>query len=460
MLSFYNTITRSVQEFHAQEETVGLYTCGPTVYNYAHIGNLRTYVFEDVLKRVLLFNGCKVKHVMNITDVGHLTSDADTGEDKMEKGAAREGKSVWEIAAHYTTAFQNDFYALNCMDPSLWCKATDHIPEQIALVQRLEDKGFTYRAPDGIYFDTTKFQRYADFARLDMEKLKAGARISVAEGKRNPADFALWKFSPSGKKRQMEWDSPWGRGFPGWHIECSAMAMKYLGETFDIHCGGIDHIPVHHTNEIAQSEAATGKPFVRFWLHGEFLVMEKAKMAKSGDNFLTLSVLREKGYDPLDYRYMCYSAHYRSPLTFSWEALDGARNGFAGLREQVRIYREQGAAPQPSQNAQEAIERFKDHVNHDLDIPGALAVLWTSVRSSLTPGEKLAFLSKADEILGLDLLRQKTETLDQEVERMIQERENARKERKFALADQIRDNILSKGILLEDTPKGTRWRRK
>jgi len=236
--------------------------------------------------------------------------------------------------------------------------------------------------------------------------------------------------------------------------------MKYLGETFDIHCGGIDHIPVHHTNEIAQSEAATGKPLARYWLHGEFLVLEKAKMAKSGENFLTLDVLREKGYDPLDYRYMCYSAHYRSPLTFSWEALDGARNGLAGLREHVRNYFEQGSAPNCTRNATEAIERFKERVNDDLDIPGALAVVWTSLRSPLTPAEKLAFLSKADEMLGLRLLEKKTEALDQEIEQLMQAREHARKEKKFALADQIRDEILAKGILLEDTPKGTRWRRK
>ncbi len=460
MLSFYNTATRSIEEFPPQSEPVGLYTCGPTVYNYAHIGNLRTYIFEDVLKRVLVLNEFKVKHIMNVTDVGHLTSDADTGEDKMEKGAAREGKSVWEIASHYLSVFRDDFHALNCLDPDIWCKATDHISEQIALIQRLEEKGCTYRAPDGIYFDTSTFPRYPAFARLDLEKLRAGARVAVAEGKRNPADFALWKFSPADKKRQMEWDSPWGKGFPGWHVECSAMAMKYLGETLDIHCGGIDHIPVHHTNEIAQSEAATGKPFSRFWLHGEFLVMEKAKMAKSGGNFITISVLRERGYDPLDYRYMCFSAHYRSPLTFSWEALDGARNGLASLREHIRIYAEEGCKARSSEAAMDAAARFQEQANHDLNMPGALAVLWTTLRSPLTSDEKLAFLSSVDTVLGLGLFQPRTESIDQEIEKLIADREQARKDRNFALADQLRNEITKRGIILEDTPKGTRWHRK
>ena len=278
-LVVYNTLQRDKMEFtplDPQRQKVGMYTCGPTVYNYAHIGNLRTYVFEDILKRTLLYNGFAVQHVMNITDVGHLTDDADQGDDKMEKGAWREGKTVWQIAEKYTRAFQQDIADLNILGPDIWCKATDHIEQQIALVQQLEARGMTYRIDDGIYYDTTKFPAYADFAQLDIDHIRAGARIEMVSGKKNPSDFALWKFSPkTGAKRQMEWESPWGIGFPGWHIECSAMSMHYLGEQFDIHCGGIDHIPVHHTNEIAQVEAVTGQRWVYYWLHGEFLVVGK-----------------------------------------------------------------------------------------------------------------------------------------------------------------------------------------
>jgi cysteinyl-tRNA synthetase len=299
MLELYKTMDREKKLFNPiAPSTVSLYTCGPTVYNYAHIGNLRTYVFEDVLKRVLQYNGYQVNHVMNITDVGHLTDDADSGIDKMEKGAAREGKSAWDIAKFYTEAYQHDLANLNIEPPTTWCKATDHIPEQIALIQKLEHKGFTYRTPDGIYFDTAKLPDYGKLAKLDLKHLQAGTRVDIGE-KKNPTDFALWKFSDYDTKRQMEWDSPWGIGFPGWHIECSAMATKYLGQPFDIHCGGIDHIPVHHTNEIAQSEVAEGKPLANYWLHGEFLLIDNDKMAKSGENFITLQTIKDKGINPL-----------------------------------------------------------------------------------------------------------------------------------------------------------------
>ena len=272
-LKLYNTLSRRKEIFrpiHAPQ--VGLYTCGPTVYNYAHIGNLRTYIFEDILKRVLIYNGFEVRHIMNITDVGHLTGDRDMGEDKLEKGARQEGKSAWDIAEFYTRAFKQDLTRLNILEPSLWCKATDTIDDQIALIQALEKKGYTYRTSDGLYFDTVRFKDYAKLSHQDLEALQEGARVEKNPEKRNPTDFALWKFSPSGVQRQMEWESPWGIGFPGWHVECSAMSMKFLGEKLDIHCGGTDHIDVHHTNEIAQSEAATGKPFFRFWMHSAFLI--------------------------------------------------------------------------------------------------------------------------------------------------------------------------------------------
>ncbi|MEK7623556.1 MAG: cysteine--tRNA ligase, partial [Patescibacteria group bacterium] len=337
MLTLYNTLTRRKETFEPlRDKAVGLYTCGPTVYNYAHIGNLRTYIFEDILKRALVANGYDVRHVMNITDVGHLTDDADFGEDKMEKGAKREDKSAWEIAEFYTQAFKKDVQELNILPPDIWCKATDNIAEQIAMVQTLIDKGVTYETADGIYFDTTKISDYGKLARLRAQTLQPGKRVEMGE-KRNPHDFALWKFSPTGEKRQMEWEAFGRKGFPGWHIECSAMSIKYLGEQFDIHCGGIDHVPIHHTNEIAQSETATGKkPWVRYWLHGEFLNIAETKMAKSGENFITLQTIKDRGISPIAYRYFLLQTHYRKQLNFSWEALQAAETGLGNLRDQVR----------------------------------------------------------------------------------------------------------------------------
>ncbi len=467
VLVLYNTLTRTKEKFEPlRPPKVGLYSCGPTVYNYAHIGNLRSYVFADLLKRVLRYDGYKVEHVMNITDVGHLTSDADSGEDKMEKGSKREGKTVWDIAKFYTEKFQSDIHALNIEDPDIWCKATDHITEQIAQVQAIERKGFTYRTEDGIYFDTSKLEDYGKLARLKAEDLEAGARVDMGE-KRHKTDFALWKFSPKGEQRQMEWPSPWGTGFPGWHIECSAMSSKYLGEQFDIHTGGIDHIPVHHTNEIAQAETAFGrKPWVKYWLHGEFLVMDKGKMAKSGENFLTLATIEEKGYDPLDYRYLCLTAHYRQQLKFSWEALDTAKASRqrllniieeisesddtvsskergAGLRASAAAKKHAGAggdAPssltlrvsssdsetsgedphhqgnrtgseQPAPRSAKYEREFLDAVDDDLNAPQALAVLWNALRDNeLGRKEKLELVKKFDDVLGLKLTQQRFST--------------------------------------------------
>lgn len=299
----YNTLTKKKEEFiPIKKKKVGLYTCGPTVYNYAHIGNLRTYVFEDILRRTLEFNGYQVNHIENITDVGHLTDDADQGEDKMEKAAQKEKKNAWELSKFYTKAFRRDIKLLNIQEPHTWCKATDHIDEQIATIKKIINNGYTYQTTDGIYFDTSKMPTYGDFARLDIKNLQAGARIDIGE-KKNPTDFALWKFSGK-EKRQMEWDSPWGVGFPGWHIECSTMSTKYLGAPFDIHCGGIDHIPVHHTNEIAQTWAADKKKMANYWLHGEFLVIDENRMGKSQGNFITLQTLIDKRYNPLAYRYL------------------------------------------------------------------------------------------------------------------------------------------------------------
>src|SRR3990172_6122045 len=307
-LRLFDTYTRSVRDFEPLKPgEVGMYTCGPTVYDYAHIGNLRTYIFEDILRRTLEINGYRVKHVMNITDVGHLTSDADTGEDKMEKGSQRTGKSAWQFA----DVFVSDMNHLNLLAPTIWCKSTDHIQEQIDFISCIEDKGFTYKTSDGVYFDTSKLTEYGQLSRLDIDGLQAGTRIEMGE-KRHPTDFALWKFSPRDHKRQMEWESPWGMGFPGWHIECSAMSAKYLGSEFDIHCGGEDHIPVHHTNEIAQSQACFGTRLANFWMHGYFLQLETERMSKSSGAFIRLQDIMDEGDDPLAYRLFSLNAHYRS----------------------------------------------------------------------------------------------------------------------------------------------------
>src|SRR3989344_3757465 len=324
MLKLYNTLTRKKEIFKSiLDKKVGLYTCGPTVYLYQHIGNLRSYVFSDILKRVLLFNGYNVRHVVNVTDVGHLTSDADVGEDKMEKAAQKEGKTAKDIAHFYFSVFKNDLEKLNILQPDLWPKATEHIKEQIGIIKILEKKGFTYETEDGIYFDTSKLKDYGKLARLNIKGLKEGARVDV-RGKKNKTDFALWKFSGD-EKRQQEWGFKGRMGFPGWHIECSAMSMKYLGKHFDIHTGGEDHIAVHHTNEIAQSEAATGNKFVNYWLHGAFLTFKGEKVSKSKGGLYTVSELEEKGYSPLDFRYLCLLTHYRKSLNFSLENLDAAR---------------------------------------------------------------------------------------------------------------------------------------
>jgi cysteinyl-tRNA synthetase len=464
MLKLYNTLTRSKDEFRPLDPPrVGLYTCGPTVYNFAHIGNLRTYVFEDVLKRVLEHFGFQAKHVMNITDVGHLVSDADTGEDKMELGAKREGRSAWEIATFYTEAFRSDCSKLNITPPDVWCKATDYIPEMIALVERLENKGFTYRLGDGLYFDTSKFPSYGAMARLDIKGLEAGARVEVVTGKKNLTDFALWKFSPSDQKRQMEWDSPWRRGFPGWHVECSAMSMKHLGEQFDVHCGAVDHIAVHHTNEIAQTEAATCKnPWVRWWVHGEFLVLDRGKMAKSGGGFITLDEVIKRGFDPLVYRYFLLQAHYRSQLVFSWDGLEAAKNGLDNLREILQTLNVEGpSAENRGKPPVEYMARFDEAVADDLNMPRALATVWESLKDSmLTAGEKRALVRHAEPVLGLGLDKlgvEKPVEVPAEVVELIDKRVEARNSKDFASADTLRKQILEKGFLLEDLPGG-KWK--
>ncbi|HVN54417.1 MAG TPA: cysteine--tRNA ligase [Anaerolineaceae bacterium] len=456
-LRLFDTYTRTIRDFeplHPPE--VGMYTCGPTVYDYAHIGNLRTYIFEDILRRVIEYNGYPVKHVMNITDVGHLVSDADSGEDKMETGSRRTGKSAWEIADFYTRAFQEDLARLHILEPTIWTRATDHIPEQIELIRCIEKKGFTYRTSDGIYFDTSKLSDYGYLARLDVEGLQAGTRVEMGE-KRHPTDFALWKFSPRDQKRQMEWDSPWGVGFPGWHIECSAMSARYLGPFFDIHCGGEDHIYVHHPNEIAQTEACYGTRLANFWMHGYFLQLDEAKMSKSTGEFLRLQTLIDRGYDPLAYRFFCLSAHYRAKLNFNWESLDGAQIALDRLR---KVAYEWGPA-QGSPN-REYLARFCEQANDDLNMPRALAVVWDLVRSDLPGGEKKATLAEFDRVLGLGLAgwQPKEEAIPAEIEALLHERQRARAEKRWSDADALRSEITAAGYEIEDTPKGPKVKRK
>lgn len=457
----YNTLTRQKENFKPLKTgEAGIYTCGPTVYNYAHIGNMRTYVFEDGLVRTLNFLGYKVKRVMNITDVGHLVSDADSGEDKMEIGARREGKSAWDIAKFYTEAFFKDYRALNCVTPDVTCPATEYIKEMIDLVSALEQKGFAYRIGDGIYFDTAKLPDYGKLAgKSHMEGIQEGARVEINADKRNPHDFALWKFSAPEEKRQMEWASPWGTGFPGWHLECSAMAMKHLGNTIDIHCGGEDHVAVHHTNEIAQSEAATGAPFAHYWLHGRFLIMaETGKMAKSAGGFLTVETLKEKGYDPLAYRYFCFSAHYRKQLEFSWEAMDTSAGNVEALRAMVARLKDEAPAPLLDKNSP-PYNTFVEALADDLNLSLALATLWGVLRSTAPAAEKLGFALEADKVLGLDLDRAPVqEALAPELAALIKEREAARKAKDFKRSDELRKALSDKGVMIEDTPKGTTWK--
>ena len=455
-LHLYDTFTRSIREFEPlHSPKVGMYTCGPTVYDYPHIGNMRAYLFEDTLRRVLAWNGYQVEHVMNITDVGHLVSDADEGEDKMEKGSARTGKTAWEIAEYYTRAFKDDIKNLNIIEPTIWCRATDHIQEQIDTIRCIEEKGYTYRTSDGIYFDTSKQPDYGLLGRLDVEGLKAGARIDMGE-KRNPTDFALWKFSPTDKKRQMEWDSPWGVGFPGWHIECSAMSAKYLGPYFDIHCGGEDHITVHHTNEIAQTEACYGTRLANFWLHGYFLQLGEEKMAKSAGGFIRVATLVEKGYDPLVYRYFNFSAIYRAKLNFTWEAMDSAAVALNRLRTTMYEWGEPGTVDSS------LLDKFTEAINDDLNMPRALAVVWELVRSDLPVTARKATLLKMDEVLGLDLTNWKPreEEIPAEVMTLVESRTLARKEKRWADADAIRNQVSTLGYEIEDTPSGPKVKKK
>ncbi len=451
-LRLYNSLTRTKDEFvPSAPPAVSLYTCGPTVYNYQHVGNYRTYVFEDLLVRTLKLLGFAPKRVLNITDVGHLTSQGDEGEDKMEVGAAREGKTAWDVAKFYTDAFLSDWKKLGLLDPDEMPRATGYIKEQVAMVAELEKKGFVYRTSDGLYFDTSKFPKYGEMMTKEhLEGLKSGARVEANPEKRHNTDFALWKFSPAGSKRQMEWDSPWGKGFPGWHIECSAMARAILGDTIDIHCGGIDHVPVHHTNEIAQSEGATGRLFSKFWMHGEFLLMNNAKMAKSAGGFLTLAAIEEKGYSPYDYKYMCYTAHYRKQLDFTWESLEAAKTARRRLGESVREL----AAVEPSQE-KDFVARFKDALSDDLNAPSALSVVYDAQKSIKDPASKRAFFDVVEATLALGLFApEAVVAVPADVAALVARRSEAKAARNFAESDRLRKELEQMGWLVKDGKDG------
>lgn len=466
-MKLYNTLTRQKDDITPlNSDKVTVYTCGPTVYDYPHIGNWFTFIRYDLLVRTLTAKNMHPVWVMNITDVGHLISDADEGEDKLEKGAKREGKTAWDVAAYYGDYFIQSLRRLNITTPTYLPRATEHIEEQIALIKTLEEKGYTYVIDDGVYYDTSKFEGYAAFARLDLDDLQAGARVEYNTQKRSASDFALWKFSPKDQKRDMEWDSPWGKGFPGWHLECSAMAMKYLGDSIDIHSGGIDHVPVHHTNEIAQSEAATGKRFANYWMHTNHISVEGEKISKSLGNGITLEDIENKGYTLEVFRLHILESHYRSQSKFSWEALDAARNRYNQYRAMAQ--QKWQTSERGSVNGDEIIEAQKliaAHLEDDLNTPQALAILSKleneindrGVHSTAKDAFE-AFLTQIDSSLGLTLSQESD--ISQEQKELIQQRNTAREQQEWQSADKIRDELAEKyGITLNDTSFGVVWKR-
>ncbi|MCF7865998.1 cysteine--tRNA ligase [Candidatus Woesearchaeota archaeon] len=447
-----NSMGREKQTFKPLKKgEVKIYTCGPTVYNYAHIGNLRAYIFADVLKRTFLFNDYKVKHVINITDVGHLSDDADEGEDKLEKGAKREGKTVWDIAKFYTEAFYTDMNDLNIINPNTYCKATEHIQEMIEMNKKLEKNGFTYIAEGNLYFDTSKFENYWNLIGKKQEEENQQSRVVQDKHKKNKTDFVLWFTRHKHGNHAMEWDSPWGKGFPGWHIECSAMSSKYLGEKIDIHTGGIDHVPIHHTNEIAQSECAYGHKWVNYWLHNEFLVVKDSeKMSKSTGNFLRLQTLIDKGYSPLEYRYFLLGTHYRKKIMFSYEALDGAKNSLKKLKNKI-IEAKKEKSEFNKEKYDEYYNKFQESINDDLNTAQALALVWDCLNDKIGSETKLKIIDKFDEILGLELLKEEKVDIPKEVIELAEKRWKSKKNKNWEESDKLRAEIESKGFDILDS---------
>ena len=457
-MKLYNTLTKKIEVFTPNEEgIVRMYTCGPTVYNYAHIGNLRTYIFEDVLEKSLEYMGYNVIRVMNITDVGHMTSDSDTGEDKMEKGALREGKTVYEIADFYTKAFFDDISKLNINKPAIVEKASAHIPKYIEMISKMLEDGYAYISSGNVYFDITKATDYYKLSGKNPEDLRVGVRETVEEdkSKRNPGDFGLWFTVSKFANQDMKWDSPWGVGYPGWHIECSGISAEYLGEYLDIHCGGVDNIFPHHTNEIAQSESYLGHKWCNYWFHNEHLNDESGKMSKSKGDILTVSSLIEKGYNPLSFRFMCLLSHYRRQLTFSYASLDGAQNAYLKLKNKVLSLKNEGAVNEDAYKFYN--ERFTSCLEDDLNTANAITLLYDLLKDEhLNGATKLSLINRWDEVLSLDLTKEKTHGLEEEyIKEMIEKRTEAKKNKDFALADSIREELLKQGIILKDTREGT-----
>ncbi|MCA9301966.1 cysteine--tRNA ligase [Candidatus Nomurabacteria bacterium] len=456
MIKIYNSLTKKVEDFKPiHEGTVSMYTCGPTVYSYAHIGNFRTYVSADIIYRTFLVNDYKVRYIINLTDVGHLSDDADDGDDKVEKMAKEEGKSARDITDFYIKRFLIDYEKLRIIKPKKFTRATEYIKEQVSLVSELEKRGYTYRTSDGVYFDTSRFEKYGELSGHFAEDILEGARVEINPEKRNPTDFALWKLSPKDEKRWQEWESPWGIGFPGWHIECSAMALKELGQTIDVHLGGEDLL-MHHQNEIAQSECATGKEFVHYWMHAAFLKIDGGKMSKSLNNMYTLEDIEAKGFDPLSLRYFYLSGHYRTSLNFTWEALQSAQTALKKLYQVVEGY----SPIQEETFAKDYLSRFMDVVNNDFNMPQALATMWDLLKSDVSEQTKICTLLKMDEVLGLDIESHVGMTIPEEIVNLAETRNTYRRNGIWDKADQLRKQLEASGYLVEDRGDSYKIRRR
>ena len=462
-MRIYNTLSKKIEEFIPNDgNNVKIYTCGPTVYHYAHIGNLRTYIFEDILEKGLTYLGYNVKRAMNITDVGHLTSDGDTGEDKMEKGARREGKTVYEIADFYTEAFLNDMKKLNIKIPSIIEKASDNIDIYIKMISKMLDDGYAYISNGNVYFDISKANSYYELSGKNPDDLKIGVRdtVSLDSSKKNPMDFVLWFTLSKFENQIMKWDSPWGVGYPGWHIECSGISYKIFGDYLDIHCGGVDNIFPHHTNEIAQSEAFLGHKWCNYWCHGAHLNDESGKMSKSNGEFLTVSLLEKKGYSPLDYRFFCLNSHYRNSLVFTYDSLDIARNSYKKVKNKVSLLEEEGEMQKDLFDKYRGM--FCDAISNDLNTSSMITVLYDVLKASeLNNTTKIELLKDFDKVLSLDLFVKDDSSIDKDFEEyitnMINERNEAKKNKDYARADEIRNTLLEKRVKLIDTREGTTY---
>ena len=453
-VNLYNTLTRKKEEFKPLEgNTVRLYSCGPTVYSYAHIGNLRAYLFMDNLRKVLKYNGYDLKHAMNITDVGHLVSDADEGEDKMMKAAKRENKNPYEIAEFYTNKFLEDIAKINIGKPEVICKATEHIKEMEEYVLKIIENGYAYETEDTIYFNTSKLDKYGLLSNIVADDLKAGARVEFDSKKKNPTDFALWIKAP--EEHIMKWDTFFGKCYPGWHIECSAMGRKYLGEEFDIHTGGVDHIPIHHENEIAQSKGCTGKIPAKFWMHCEFLQVNGGKMSKSLNNLFTIDDIVNKGYSPLAYRMFNFTSHYRNKINFTWEGIDAAQKALNRLKEGYLKHSE-GTEQVEDSLIEEYETKFHEAINDDLNMPVAMSVVWEVIKNSIKSKKMADLLLKFDTVLGLDIDKkeEQNQELPEDIQELVNERILARQNKNWELSDKIRDELNEKGYIVKDSKEG------